>query len=265
MSRRERLEAPLSLRGVSKTYSAKGKPPFEVFSNVNLDIQAGDLVSVIGPSGCGKSTLLRIVSGLDAPTEGAVFVGDDRVEGPDRTRGFVFQEANLFPWDDVWHNVAAGLVARRSLAGNEHVVDDYIEMVGLQGFEKAYPKELSGGMAQRVALARALINRPNVLLLDEPLGALDALTRMMMQDEILRIWGEQKTTVMLVTHDIDEAVYMSDCVVVMLSNPGRVAEVIDIDLPRPRDRSDVRFDQYRHMLLDLILSVHSESVSPEER
>ena len=241
--------APISIEGVNMIFSTPDKPDLQVLKDIDLEIKAGEFVSVIGPSGCGKSTLLRVISGLQLPTTGTVHVGGELVQGPDRSRGFVFQNARLFPWDDVWHNVAAGLIAGKMLKGNEKLVDSYIELVGLKGFEKAFPKELSGGMAQRVSLARALINLPSVLLLDEPLGALDAFTRMNMQGEILRIWHEQGLTLMMVTHDVDEAVFMGDRVVVMDAQPGRVKEIVDIDLPSPRARDSKEFDHYRHYLL----------------
>ena len=191
MSESNKRGTAIEIEGVDKIFTAPDKPDLKVLEDINLSIKAGEVVSIIGPSGCGKSTLLRVISGLEVPTKGTVRVGGELVEGPSRSRGFVFQNARLFPWDDVWHNVAAGLIANKELKGNEKLVDQYIEMVHLKGFEKAYPKELSGGMAQRVSLARALINLPSVLLLDEPLGALDAFTRMNMQEEILRIWREQ--------------------------------------------------------------------------
>lgn len=242
----------IAVEGVDKRFTNPDKSELLVLKDVNLTIKAGEFMCIIGPSGCGKSTLLRVISGLELPTAGTVRVGDEVVTGPDRSRGFVFQNARLFPWKDVWHNVAAGLVAGKQLKGNEALVDSYIELVGLKGFEKAYPKELSGGMAQRVSLARALINLPSVLLLDEPLGALDAFTRMNMQEEILRIWHETGMTMVFVTHDVDEAVFLSDRVLVMAPNPGRVSELVEIDMPSPRKRDSHEFDHFRHYLLNRV-------------
>ena len=243
------------IENVTQIFTAKGKDPFTALQNVSLSIDAGEFITIIGPSGCGKSTLLRLIAGLDLPSEGTILVAGKEVTGPDYLRGFVFQSANLYPWDTVWKNVAAGLIARNDLKGNEDKVDAFIEMVNLKGFEKAFPKELSGGMTQRVALARALINNPNALLLDEPLGSLDALTRIIMQDEILRIWNEQKITMVFVTHDIDEAIHLGDRAVVMTAHPGKINQIIDIDLPRPRNRAAPEFDAYRRILLDLIFGI----------
>lgn len=252
MIENEQCGDSISIQGVNKIFTSPDKPDLHVLKDIDLEIKAGEFVSIIGPSGCGKSTLLRLISGLDNPTSGTVRVGDEVVTGPDRSRGFVFQNARLFPWDDVWHNVAAGLIASKTLKGNEALVDSYIELVGLKGFEKAYPKELSGGMAQRVSLARALINLPKVLLLDEPLGALDAFTRMNMQEELLRIWHERRMTMVFVTHDVDEAVFLGDRVVVMSAHPGRISEVVDIEMPSPRQRNSKEADEYRHYLLSRV-------------
>src|SRR4029077_16268863 len=189
------------------------------------------------PSGCGKSTLLRLIAGLDSPDSGEVFIGSERIESPGAERGLVFQDPNLFPWLTVRGNIESGLVARHVLHEKRHEVDEFMRLVGLEGFANAYPHHLSGGMAQRVALARALVNHPKVLLLDEPLGALDAFTRMRMQDEVLRLWRVHRTTMLLVTHDIDEAVYMSDRIVIMTPRPGRIEQIISVQMDRPRERS----------------------------
>jgi NitT/TauT family transport system ATP-binding protein/sulfonate transport system ATP-binding protein len=219
---------------------------------VSLDVGAGELVSLVGPSGCGKSTLLRLVAGLDPPTAGQLWVGDEPIAGPSAERGLVFQDPSLFPWLTVRRNIESGLVARGVLRQERHAVDDYIQLVGLSGFADVYPHQLSGGMAQRAALARALINHPRVLLLDEPLGALDQFTRMRMQDELLRVWESRGTTLLLVTHDVDEALYLSDRIAVMTPRPGRIDRVLDVDLPRPRHRNDRRFLEYRVRLLEML-------------
>jgi len=219
---------------------------------ISLDIGAREFVSIIGPSGCGKSTLLRLAAGLDRPTSGDLRVGEAAITGPSAERGLVFQDPNLFPWLTVRGNIQAGLIARGLLPQKRSEVDEYLRLVGLGSFAEALPHHLSGGMAQRVALARALINHPKVLLLDEPLGALDAFTRMKMQDEVLRLWEDRGTTILLVTHDIDEAIYMSDRIVVMTPRPGRVEEIIPVDLERPRQRNSEAFLKLRGEILDLL-------------
>ena len=220
--------------------------------HVSLSIAAGELVSLVGPSGCGKSTLLRLIAGLDAPDTGALWIGAERIAGPHAERGLVFQDPNLFPWLNVRRNIESGLVARGVLHEKRHEVDEFMRLVGLEEFAGAYPHHLSGGMAQRVALARPLINHPKVLLLDEPLGALDAFTRMRMQDEVLRLWKARGTTILLVTHDIDEAIYMSDHIVIMTPRPGRVERTIEIGLERPRKRNSPEFLRFRSDILELL-------------
>jgi ABC-type nitrate/sulfonate/bicarbonate transport system ATPase subunit len=194
--------------------------------------------------------LLRLVAGLDVPDSGELLVGNEKIVGPSAERGLVFQDPNLFPWLTVRRNIEAGLVARGVLREKRNEVDEFMRLVGLEVFANAYPHHLSGGMAQRVALARALINHPKVLLLDEPLGALDAFTRMRMQDEVLRLWENHRTTMLLVTHDIDEAIYMSDRILIMTQAPGRIDREINIDLVRPRDRTSDSFLRFRSEILE---------------
>jgi NitT/TauT family transport system ATP-binding protein/sulfonate transport system ATP-binding protein len=239
------------LRDVSKAFRREGVVT-PALDGLSLTVGAGELVSLIGPSGCGKSTLLRLVAGLDAPTSGEVRVGSEPVAGPGAERGLMFQDHNLFPWLTVRRNIEVGLVARGVLRRRRHEVDEYLRLVGLEAFAGAYPHQLSGGMAQRAALARALVNHPKVLLLDEPLGALDQFTRMRMQDEVLRLWRARRTTVLLVTHDIDEAIYMSDRIAVMTPRPGRVERVIDVALPRPRQRTSPAFLALRAAILEAL-------------
>jgi NitT/TauT family transport system ATP-binding protein/sulfonate transport system ATP-binding protein len=243
--------AALRAREVGKTFPGNGAAVVAL-DRVSLDVGAGELVSLVGPSGCGKSTLLRLVAGLDGPTAGEVRVGDRPVTGPSAERGVVFQDPSLFPWLTVRRNVEFGLAARGVLRHRRHEVGEYLRLVGLEGFADAYPHQLSGGMAQRAALARALVNRPGVLLLDEPLGALDQFTRMRMQDELLRAWESRGTTMLLVTHDIDEALYLSDRIAIMTPRPGRIERVLDVDLPRPRHRNDRRFLELRTRLLETL-------------
>jgi ABC-type nitrate/sulfonate/bicarbonate transport system ATPase subunit len=219
---------------------------------VSLSVAAGELVSLIGPSGCGKSTLLRLIAGLGSPDAGELWVGTEPITAPTAERGLVFQDPNLFPWLTVRGNIEAGLVARGVLHEKRAEVEEFMRLVGLETFAEAYPHHLSGGMAQRVALARALINHPKVLLLDEPLGALDAFTRMRMQDEVLRLWEARGTTMLLVTHDIDEAIYMSDRIVIMTPRPGRIERTIAVGLPRPRQRNSAEFLRLRSEILELL-------------
>jgi ABC-type nitrate/sulfonate/bicarbonate transport system ATPase subunit len=244
--------SPLRVREVSKTFLSPDNVPFLALDSVSLSVEAGELISFVGPSGCGKSTLLRLIAGLEMPNSGELRIGDDLIAGPNAERGLVFQDPNLFPWLTVRRNVQSGLVARGVINEKRHEVDEFIRLVGLEGFESSYPHHLSGGMAQRAALARALINHPRVLLLDEPLGALDAFTRMRMQDEVLRLWESRRTTMLLVTHDIDEAIYMSDKIVIMTPRPGRIEQIIPVEIDRPRDRSSSEFLKLRGEILGLL-------------
>jgi ABC-type nitrate/sulfonate/bicarbonate transport system ATPase subunit len=224
--------------------------PTHALDQISLSVSPNELVSLIGPSGCGKSTLLRLVAGLDSPDAGELWVGAELITGPSAQRGLVFQDPNLFPWLSVRRNIEAGLVARGLLHEKRAEVDEFMRLVGLDSFANAFPHHLSGGMAQRVAVARALINHPQVLLLDEPLGALDAFTRMRMQDEVLRLWQNRGTTMLLVTHDIDEAIYMSDRIIMMTPRPGRIERTIEINLDRPRHRNSREFLQFRNDILE---------------
>lgn len=221
-------------------------------NDFSLDIKPGSFVSLIGPSGCGKSTLLRIIGGLEQATTGNIYLDGEKISKPGSDRGFAFQGSNLFPWLTVEDNVAFGLRASHKLKDNKNDVHEYIKLVGLEGFEKSYPHQLSGGMQQRASLARSLVGHPSVLLLDEPLGALDAFTRMNIQDEILDIWKRHNMTMVMVTHDVDEAIYMSDQVVVMSARPSKVEAIIDIDLPRPRARAQDTFVEYRGKILEVL-------------
>ena len=212
-----------------------GKQSFLAVENFSLEIYPGEFVCLIGPSGCGKSTVLNSIAGFIAPTQGAVSLDNRQIEQPGGDRGMVFQKPSLFPWKTVLGNVAHGpLMAGKPKAVAHRIAQDFLEMVGLMKFAKHYPMMLSGGMQQRVAIARALANSPQVLLMDEPFGALDAQTRFMMQENLLKLWEDLKTTVVFVTHDIDEAIFLADRVVVMSANPGRILKDISISLPRPR-------------------------------
>jgi sulfonate transport system ATP-binding protein len=213
----------------------------DVLDGLNLTVAPGEFVSIVGSSGCGKSTLLRLLIGLDTEYEGVIRVGGKPVRGPSLDRGIVFQEHRLFPWLSVRDNVGLGLEnSKLGATEKDKAIGEHIALVGLQGFENAYPHQLSGGMAQRAAIARALVNRPSILLLDEPFGALDALTRSRLQQELRRIWQAEKISMLLVTHDVDEAVYLGDRVVVLESRPGRIERIVEVDVVHPRDRTDRR-------------------------
>jgi ABC-type nitrate/sulfonate/bicarbonate transport system ATPase subunit len=219
-----------------------------------LTIAPGEFVSIVGLSGCGKSTLLRLLIGLDREYEGEIRVGGQPVVGPSLDRGIVFQEHRLFPWLTVRDNVGLGLEnSSLTPAEKEKAVREHIALVGLEGFEGVYPHQLSGGMAQRAAIARALVNRPSILLLDEPFGALDALTRSNLQQELRRIWQAEKISMVLVTHDVDEAVFLGDRVVVLEPRPGRIERIVDVPVAHPRDRSDARLKALVEEVRDAIV------------
>jgi sulfonate transport system ATP-binding protein len=235
---------PLSIRRLSKQFAIDGGS-VQALLDVNLEVNSGEFISIVGASGCGKSTLLRLIVGLDHTSQGEILLGGKAIGKPSVERGMIFQEARLLPWLTVEQNIAFGCRSEVASAEKKRLVEEHIALVGLDGFAKALPHQLSGGMQQRVSIARALVNRPKVLLLDEPFGALDALTRINMQQEVLRIWEAEKTTMILVTHDIDEAIYLGDRVVVMSNRPGTIKKIVPVQLPRPRDRSDYDFVQIR--------------------
>ncbi|NVO14997.1 MAG: ABC transporter ATP-binding protein [Rhodoplanes sp.] len=227
----------LLVEGVSRRFPGrKGAGPTRALEPMTIGVAQNDFITVLGPSGCGKSTLLRIVAGLDRPTTGRVLLDGHEVKGPGADRGMVFQSYTLFPWLTVAENIAFGL-AERGMPEAERaaIVADFVSKVGLKGFEHHWPKQLSGGMQQRTAIARALANDPEILLLDEPFGALDTQTRGLMQEMLLGIWEREKKTVMFVTHDIEEAIFLASRVVVMTARPGRIKADITVDLPHPRD------------------------------
>ncbi|WP_053373071.1 ABC transporter ATP-binding protein [Paenibacillus sp. FJAT-27812] len=216
-------------------------------NRIGLQAKQGEFITIIGPSGCGKSTLLKIVAGLDTRYEGTVLLNGKPIDGPSIEKGFIFQEPRLFPWLTVEKNIAANLSLRKAEVRAR--VDELIELVRLKGFEQAYPRELSGGMAQRVAIARALLRSPDILLLDEPFGALDAFTRSHMQEVLLDIWQKNRTTMLFVTHDLDEAVFLGERVVIMNPRPGHIRNILTIDLPYPRKRTGQSFQELRHKVL----------------
>jgi NitT/TauT family transport system ATP-binding protein len=243
----------IEISGVSHQFETAGRTGHLALSDISLAIADGAFVSILGPSGCGKSTLLYIVGGFIRPTAGTAKLRDRLITGPGPDRGPVFQEFALFPWKTVLGNVMYGLRQQGVPRGEaETRARALLEMVGLKGFEGFYPKELSGGMKQRVAIARTLAYNPEVLLMDEPFGALDAHTRTRLQNDLLDIWERDRKTVLFVTHAVDEAVYLSDKVVVMSRSPGRIKAIIDIALPRPRRRADLLLDpHYQKYVVDI--------------
>jgi len=247
--------AVLAVEGVSKTFQLNGKALI-VLSDFSLAVTKGEFISIVGSSGCGKSTLLRLIAGLDNAYDGSIVWLGDKVSGTSLDRGLVFQEHRLFPWLTVEQNVAlalesSGLTQQEVAARVKH----QIELVGLSGFAQAFPHQISGGMSQRVAIARALVLKPRLLLLDEPFGALDALTRLKMQQELQRLWETEGTTSILVTHDVEEAVFLGDRVVVMEANPGRIKRVVEVDLPRPRHRASAEFQRIKDDVLSDFIEI----------
>ncbi|NOU70378.1 ATP-binding cassette domain-containing protein [Paenibacillus sp. LMG 31458] len=236
--------AKIEIRGLSKVYKGRNGDTVAL-QNTDLTIMQNEFVSVVGPSGCGKTTLLNIIGGLEPSTSGSVKVDGIEVKGPGKDRGVVFQQYALFPWKTVQKNVEFGLKLRGlSKQERKEKAEHYLELVGLKDFANAYPKELSGGMKQRVAIARAYAVQPEVLLMDEPFGALDAQTRAQLQEELLKTWQKEKKTCFFITHDVEEAVILAQRVIIMSARPGRIKEIIDIDIPYPRDQStklDPRF------------------------
>ena len=241
----------LQVQNVSHHFASQGAR-LDVLDRVTFAVDPGSFVALVGPSGCGKSTLLRLIAGLEAPSEGKIGAAGVRVVGPDPSRLLVFQDPTLLPWRSVRQNVALGLEARGVLDRERHRVDDVLRLMGLEQFADVFPNELSGGMAQRAALARVLVNDPRLLLLDEPLGRLDSLTRMTMQAELLRLWRGAKFTGVLVTHDVEEALLLSQTVVVFSARPARIVDTLPIELDYPRHRDDPAFVALRRKLLSIM-------------
>ena len=239
----------VTVRDLSKSFTLNGQR-LNVLRNLQLDVQSGEALAIVGPSGCGKTTLLRVLAGLESPDKGEVLIDGHPVQGVGTERAIIFQEPRLLPWLTVLGNVAFGLQVRgKPRESAEARARHYIRLVGLAEFESAFPRQLSGGMAQRVGIARALTVQPEILLLDEPLGALDAMTKLTMQEELSRIWREEKVTMILVTHDLEEAIYLADRVLVLPKEKGDIPRLIDVSLPRPRDRSHARFVEMRRSLM----------------
>jgi NitT/TauT family transport system ATP-binding protein len=258
----------VSLRGVSKTYQAKKGTPVQALSDITLDVAEGEVVTLVGPSGCGKSTLLRLLGGLHMPTDGQMLLAGQKHTGPSHRIGIVYQQPLLLPWKNVIENTLVPIRVRRAkLAPYRERAKELLTVLGLESFADSYPHQLSGGMQQRVGIARALIHAPEILLMDEPFGALDAMTRDTLTVELLRIHEEFRTTIVFVTHSIAESVLLADRVVVMTPRPGRVAQVLPVGLPRPRALEDVnseRFGQYAsgvRAILDEHLADHAKAVA----
>ena len=251
----------IEIRRVFKQFELQGQA-IQALSDASLTIAKGEFVCLIGASGCGKSTLLRIMAGFEKPSAGEALMWGKPIDGPDPSRGMVFQDYALFPWLSVRDNIGFGPAARGLSSGEvRDTVDKFIELVGLQKFAKAYPHQLSGGMKQRVAIARVLANDAELVLMDEPFGALDAMTRERLQDELLDIWQRTKLTVVFVTHSIEEAIFLADRVVVMTPGPGRIESDNRLDLPRPRDVASPEFNAVRRVLGAKLHSHHGKKAA----
>ncbi|MGJ5085120.1 ABC transporter ATP-binding protein [Bradyrhizobium sp. HKCCYLRH1065] len=252
--------ATIEISGVSKIFTDKKRnADVTALADINLSIARNELVCLLGPSGCGKSTLLNMIAGFEKPSAGNIAVDGRPVTAPGADRGVVFQHANLMPWLPVWENVAFHLLLGGGQKAERRArAQVYIDMVGLSGFENHYPSELSGGMNQRVGIARALLMNPQVILMDEPFGALDEQTRMDMQTELVRIWQQHQGTIVFVTHGIDEALTLGTHVAVMSARPGRIVEIIPIDLPRPRDITSPQFNELKRHILALLRGERAE-------
>lgn len=251
----------LSIDRVGKSFSLNGVER-EVLRDVSFSVGKGEIVGVLGASGCGKSTLLRLIVGLDRDYTGHIAVAGKETHGPSRNIAMVFQDHRLFPWLTVAENVGLALdTLAASRAEKAERIRHYVDLVGLSDFIDAYPKQLSGGMAQRAAIARALVSEPDILLMDEPFGALDSLLRLRLQDELLRIWDRHNISIVVVTHDIEEALYLGDRVIVLEADPGRIRSVIETGLDRPRDRDDPRIVRLKRECLDLVLGPSGRAAS----
>ena len=249
----------LSIQNVNKSFTVDGQK-VDVLKDINLEIQEGEFIAIVGHSGCGKSTLLKIIAGLEKNDTGLVTVDGNEVKGPGMDRGMIFQEHRLFPWMSIEKNVQLGL---KGLSKEEKIKlsDQYLELVKLSEFKKAYPSQLSGGMSQRAAIARSLVSQPEILLLDEPFGALDALTKIELQEELLKIRERFHNTMIMVTHDIEEAVFLADRIVVMSARPGRIKDVIEVELGKYRDRGGSDFAHYKKKIFDYFFE--EKTVVPE--
>ncbi len=244
------MPGDINIVHVTKEYVSNGHT-MKAVDDVSLDIRDSEFICLVGPSGCGKSTLLRMIAGLEPLSNGEIFMGDRKVTSPSPEIGFVFQEYTLFPWRTVGKNVEFGLELKRLAPGERaRIASKYLDMVGLEKFKDAYPHQLSGGMRQRTAIARTLAVNPEILLMDEPFGALDAQTRNILQEQLLDIWHKERKKVLFVTHNVDEAVFLADKVIVMTARPGRIKDIIDINIPRPRVRTETEVNKVRNVILN---------------
>lgn len=244
-------QVAVTVRDLWMSYPDPHGGEIRVLEGINLEVQRGEFVCIVGPSGCGKTTLLNIVGGFLMASRGEVLLDGHPVQGPDPRRIFIFQEGGTFPWLTVQENVGFGL-PRRNEGERQQIIQHYLEMVGLTGFGRSYPRELSGGMRQRVEIARALAADPEVIYMDEPFGALDFFTRLKMRADLLRIWQQERKTVLFVTHEIDEALQLADRVVVLSRNPGTIRLVVPVELPRPRDPDSAAYRETRIKILDAV-------------
>ncbi len=243
----------ISINNLCKKFNSKENFIVNALKNIDLDVEENDFICIVGPSGCGKSTLLRIIAGLEDATEGKIIYKGKELLEPTREIGMVFQNYSLLPWRTVIDNIALGLEFKKEDKKKRlEVASKYLSLINMDRFGKSYPYELSGGMQQRVAIARSLANDPYVLLMDEPFGALDAHTRIILQKELLRIWEQNKKTILFVTHSVDEAVYLSDKIIVMSSNPGEIKEIVNVDIERPRDRGDIEYATLTSKILKML-------------
>ena len=246
------MDKRLVAKGVRRVFDDADKGALLALHDFDLEADHGEIVALIGPSGCGKSTFLRLVAGLDKAQGGTITYGGEEIKGPSYDRGFVFQETNLYPWLTVEKNIAFGLKARGVYKQQKDRVQQMVDLMGLTGFEKSYPHQISGGMAARVAIAQTFVQDPGIILLDEPLSALDAFTRAIIQDEILKMRDRFQPIILMVTHDIEEAVYMADRVMVLTPRPGTNAGEVKIDMPHPRDRISPEFIDLRHQIMNML-------------
>jgi NitT/TauT family transport system ATP-binding protein/sulfonate transport system ATP-binding protein len=256
------MDTVLEISAVNRVYSDDKENVVNALHDISLSVERGEFLTFIGSSGCGKTTLLRLIAGLDEPQSGSLLLDGQEIHGTNTNRGYVVQQGGLFPWASVEQNIAFGLKVQGKYKGNKANVQRYIKLIGLEGFEKSFPHQISGGMAQRVAIARALINEPEVLLLDEPMGALDSFTRADIQEKLLELHKESGATMILVTHDVDEAVYLSDRIVIMTPRPGKIKNILEVSLPHPRRRDGREFLSMRRDILEL-LQLASAQPPPE--